>query len=125
MQRYGVVLTELRRELLRNNSYLASLTGTEAIDFTSPMTEFSNHIGEYQHLAGRRDSRHASYQHQAEPRGQGIGLTFVEGNMVNRDLEKAALELPGFDLDSPGMAQIASWGQFDSLVSFWLFLDYH
>lgn len=114
--RYGVVLQELRLELLRYNGNLINLAGEHqngnatAANHQQPQASFM--------LAGDESLLH----HQAENMdmlaldGQGLGANQPGGD------SNAQFSLDGGVLDfaegSPGSSimQLTGWGQFDSLV---------
>ena len=83
MQRYGVVLQELRLEVLRNNAYLASVSTPQAGGVS---TEEDGGHGGFGYLGG--------------------------GNQTGEDILPTSV-----DALEGGLAQMASWDQFDSLVS--------
>jgi hypothetical protein len=106
-QRYGVVLQELRLEVLRHNSHLLALT-TEAERVDGGTMRDGNEalLGAY---AGQNLLGLGPQSMQFAPTGEGIG----------DHLGLSGEEGLGFVEHSPGssIVQMTGWGQFDSLVS--------
>ncbi|KAJ3526857.1 hypothetical protein NM208_g10982 [Fusarium decemcellulare] len=106
-QRYGVVLQELRVEVLRHNTHLLHLTtGSDGAAAGS---------------AGIREGDAAligSYANQ-EMIGLPHGMNFASADDVAGHLALASEENLGFPEHSPGssIVQMTGWNQFDSLVS--------
>jgi hypothetical protein len=93
LQRYGVVLQELRVEVLRHNHHLASVATPR------PATD-ENDIGIL------TDQRYANGSYMAPP---------TMGDVDGRDLNST--NSPTGVLDGGDLTHMASWGLFDSLVS--------
>lgn len=121
MQRYGVVLQELRLEVLRNNNYLASVSAIRSGETPAHGESVS---AQRQLLRNPRESgsrgRHygdlesgdnfASRTHQEQDLADAIGGGQSAGNMTSNP--EASMNV----LDG-GFFHITNWGQFDSLVS--------
>lgn len=122
MQRYGVVLQELRLEVLRNNSYLASVSTPRA----------GGSAGDESRL-GQPERAQSSQANET-----GIGQRTVDASLAvntsglgvrdNRDFDcrgggtEPSGDMPAtststIDVADGDLAHMASWGQFDSLVS--------
>ncbi|KAL6407205.1 finger protein [Ilyonectria robusta] len=123
MQRYGVVLQELRLEVLRNNSYLASVSTPRA---------GGGSAGDESRL-GQPERAQSSQANET-----GIGQRTVDASLAvntsglgvrnNRDFDcqgggtEPSGDMPAtststIDVADGDLAHMASWGQFDSLVS--------
>jgi hypothetical protein len=113
MQRYGVVLQELRLEVLRNNVYLASISTPQA----------GGGVGD------ERDLSHLDILHDSQVNQPGLGHSAagssmdVDGGLALRgarqfDQDHASGGMGGDSMDGTGhgLDYMASWGQFDSLV---------
>lgn len=113
-QRYGVVLQELRLELLRHNRQLASLAANEQVRTNTEMDTLS--LGGDENIMSQADN---------------VGILGFGGNSLDvgqapgdpngyRNLGYDSLAFPE---DSPGSSiiQMTGWNQFDSLVSGALF----
>ncbi|KAF5007412.1 hypothetical protein FDECE_6260 [Fusarium decemcellulare] len=118
MQRYGVVLQELRLEVLRNNNYLASVSTPRAGGVS---------IGEEGNTGQTALPQNTDTNARFSGQG-GAGLTVGNGRL-------AMVDSQGFDETGEGnqpaggitanamgpvdasLAHMASWGQFDSLVT--------
>ena len=96
VERYGVVLQELRIEVLRNNGYLASVSTPLAAG--TSMSEDAP--GQQQHLPGVGDGD-VEFDTRLERGGQASSAP-------------ASINIVG---GGGGLAGMAGWGQFDSLVS--------
>ncbi|KAK7421626.1 hypothetical protein QQX98_002093 [Neonectria punicea] len=119
MQRYGVVLQELRLEVLRNNNYLASVSTPRAGGGSVGDESELGHVNLPQNSQingqrvvnadvgindgelGVRDNRGFDYQGENQP-GGGMPASSTAGPI---------------DVVDGGLAHMASWGQFDSLVT--------
>lgn len=123
MQRYGVVLQELRLEVLRNNSYLASVSTPRA---------GGGSVGDESRL------RQPERAHSSQANEMSIGQRSVDASLAvntsglgvrnNRDFDcqgggtEPSGDVPAtststIDVADGDLAHMASWGQFDSLVS--------
>ncbi|KPM39762.1 hypothetical protein AK830_g6819 [Neonectria ditissima] len=115
MQRYGVVLQELRLEVLRNNHYLASVSTPQA---------GGGSVGDESELGC------VNLPHNSQIGGQVIADASVDVNESglgapgNRSFDyQGGGNQPGInsatsiDVVDGGLAHLASWGQFDSLVT--------
>ncbi|KAH7131067.1 finger protein [Dactylonectria macrodidyma] len=117
MQRYGVVLQELRLEVLRNNTYLASVStpraGGSAEDAAdqeptevSPRLDVQQNndsvLDVHENGVGGRDNGEVNCSGGGYQQGGGMSANTTTGPM---------------DLIDGGFAHMASWGQFDSLVT--------
>lgn len=104
-QRYGVVLQELRLELLRQNSHIRSLTFTEGDASTMDLGSFG--------LEG--DGIIFSQLGSIDTLGLGSGPRGENSGDVNAAFSGDNLSIP---TASPrdSMTQINGWGEFDSLV---------
>lgn len=97
MQRYAVVLQELRSEVLRHNSYAASVTTPTAGG-----------------TVGRRNTIHGDENGNINGFGAQNGETTM--NFPEAELgDMLSGQSPGFSLDG-GLAHITGWGQLDALV---------
>lgn len=105
-QRYGVVLQELRLELLRHNSHLLSMT-------TGQRDEAS---GRQQSVLGQDEAILGQFNADLLALEAADNLGF--GGDANNHLPMGEDGM-GFQDASPGssIAQMTGWGQFDSLVS--------
>ncbi|VUC25726.1 unnamed protein product, partial [Clonostachys rosea] len=126
MQRYGVVLQELRLEVLRNNAYLASVS--------TPHAEEDSGEGEIRE--GRRDvARTMSVSHNAPEQPNPFGAPNMSASTSRLGLASAhglggprggnedtsgivPAPNPGsIDVMDDSLTHMASWGLFDSLVT--------
>lgn len=116
MERFGVVLQELRLEVLRNQNYLA-LTSTPARaggQGETSGTQDNDSAGQVDRSSGLdnqqlpRTSREdpALLDRPAAPAGEG---------QFSRDMAASATH-PMEAFDSSALLHVADWGQFDSLV---------
>ncbi|KAH7123220.1 finger protein [Dactylonectria estremocensis] len=123
MQRYGVVLQELRLEVLRNNTYLASVSTPRAGGSAEDVGD-----EEPTELPSRAEMNERSLGQQNNDGALGVNDNGVE------ELVNGEVDCPGggyqqggdmianttagpMDLIDGGFAHMASWGQFDSLVT--------
>ncbi|KAF4119342.1 Fungal trans [Geosmithia morbida] len=102
MHRYGIVLQELRVEVLRHNAYLASTAAP--------------------HAAGSEHSFHGSGISPSPSHPQGGGENSVAVGAVNRHSWDEALGdgltlFSDVGLDAVDTLGMAGWGQFDTLIS--------
>jgi hypothetical protein len=110
-QRYGVVLQELRLEVLRHNSQLLALAGEDiGTDEAGAMRENGN------------DGLLGSFSNQGpvDMNSQGMHFAPTASEEVAGHLNLGREDGPlGFGEHSPGSSieQMMGWGQFDSLVS--------
>ncbi|KAL3293700.1 fungal specific transcription factor domain-containing protein [Colletotrichum asianum] len=113
-QRYGVVLQELRLEVLRNNNYLASTSPIQAggdyapcemMTARNPLTATENYNvrarGQFDDLHPRSNATTSQIENPTEDQ-------LVNGN---------AGPVASVDALNTGLFQISDWGQFDSLVT--------
>lgn len=136
MQRYGVVLQELRLEVMKHNTYLAAaVTPTTGEVLASPSSLHPNGLAQVQWRPSleRPQQSHGdsisgpSGTVDADSRGMGItggtstgiGSIFTdEGQDLSQIFGTDSLMFSGESLDSD-IAHMAGWGHFDSLVSLW------
>lgn len=105
-QRYGVVLQELRLELLRHNSHLLALTTGQRDEGGQAQ---SHALGESEAIVNQFNADLLALE-----AADGMGFSGdAHGHMGMGD------DGIGFPDASPGssIAQLTGWGQFDSLVS--------
>ncbi|KAJ3954795.1 hypothetical protein N0V92_008687 [Colletotrichum tropicale] len=113
-QRYGVVLQELRLEVLRNNNYLAS---------TSPIQAGGDYVPS--EVMTARNPSMATENDKVRARSQFDGLhtrsnaaaSHIENPTEDQSVNGNAGPVTSIDALSTGLFQISDWGQFDSLVS--------
>ncbi|KAI8243107.1 putative transcriptional regulatory protein [Colletotrichum sp. SAR 10_96] len=113
-QRYGVVLQELRLEVLRNNNYLAS---------TSPIQAGGDSVPSEMMTA--RDSSTATAMYNVRAKSQfddlHTGSKAATSQIVNTTEDQLvngnAGHVTSVDPLNTGLFQIIDWGQFDSLVT--------
>ncbi|KAF6819670.1 finger protein [Colletotrichum plurivorum] len=118
MQRYGVVLQELRLEVLRNNNYLASVSairageapaGGEGVPAQRELLHNSRESGQ----RGQQYGDYASSMPKVD-QGQDLGDAVGGGRPSN---SVAANPVASMDVLDGGFFHITNWGQFDSLVT--------
>ncbi|KAK2743811.1 finger protein, partial [Colletotrichum kahawae] len=118
-QRYGVVLQELRLEVLRNNNYLAS---------TSPIQAGGNHNPSEAMTARNLPTATETYNTRASgqfddlhSRSNAATAQSLEEKFGNTTDDQLVNEQAGpvgsVDALDTGLFHISDWGQFDSLVS--------
>ncbi|KAL0766450.1 hypothetical protein CaCOL14_010895 [Colletotrichum acutatum] len=101
MQRYGVVLQELRLEVLRNNTYLASVSTPRA--------------GNSSTTNGNKDALPVSYRNsQLNVEVGASGSRLPVGQAAEGAPQNAADPFHAFDV---GFFNMTDWAQFDSLVT--------
>lgn len=100
MQRYGVVLQELRLEVLRNNTYLASCSTPRAGNLSTPNEDNENSLVSYQ-------------ESQLDPGVGDSGLRLAVGRAAEGVPQDVADPFHAFDV---GFFNMTNWAQFDSLV---------
>ncbi|KXH59636.1 finger protein [Colletotrichum salicis] len=99
--RYGVVLQELRLEVLRNNTYLASVSTPRAGDWST-----TKEINENQTAFRQKP--------QSNPRISDSESRLVMGRAAESVLQDAGAPFHAFDV---GFLDMTNWAQFDSLAS--------
>jgi hypothetical protein len=108
MQRYGVVLEELRVEVLRHNHSLAAIVTPGPIGDDFEIDQQANLLPSRHTQAGMEEFRHSD--------GDRNGLAGMVG-----DLDRGALTVHGarnsIDLMGGDLTHMTNWGLFDSLVS--------
>lgn len=125
MQRYGVVLQELRLEVLRNNAYLASVSTPQANG--ESIESNGGHIGQSDTVRGSRADG-PSQEQQLEVSNLNLNenrLGVAEGQVLNNqgDQTETAGNIVANPTGGPlgevddSLTHLASWGLFDSLVS--------
>ncbi|KAM5386529.1 hypothetical protein ACJZ2D_000492 [Fusarium nematophilum] len=118
MQRYGVVLQELRLEVLRNNTYLASVS-TPRAGGASVRGENNPTQAELPQGSPRDEAGMGQRNGGATFGGTSNGL----GGRENPEFNPSGGHQPGEGMPGDvgavygGLAQMASWGDFDSLVT--------
>ncbi|KAF4874259.1 putative transcriptional regulatory protein [Colletotrichum siamense] len=113
-QRYGVVLQELRLEVLRNNNYLAS---------TSPIQAGGDYVPSEMMTA--RNSSMATENENVRVRSQfddlhtrsNAATSQIENPTEDQLVNGNAGPVTSIDALNTGFFQISDWGQFDSLVT--------
>lgn len=139
MQRYGVVLQELRLELLQHNEYLASAATPDAGGHTVPIVREALGNGSparpdpslaqihtrtsFDESQGHIDavSQHGGVDGDANGLGMPMnhenGMAFSDdGNALGQIFGTDSVLFSGEGMDG-SIAQMAGWGHFDSLVS--------
>ncbi|KAF4472113.1 hypothetical protein FALBO_976 [Fusarium albosuccineum] len=118
MQRYGVVLQELRLEVLRNNNYLASVStpraggGSIGEEGNTGQTALAQNADTNGRFSGQGDAGlTVGNGRLGMVGGQGFDET-GEGNQAAGGITANAMGAVDASL-----AHMASWGQFDSLVT--------
>lgn len=130
LQRYGVVLQELRVEVLRHNHHLASVATPRPATDENDMGEQASlpaqgsHLEHDEIMAGQRDGG-VSNMHPPEANGMGArdphsgeGLERTNGQLNGSDMPVHSTTSSMDVLDGGDLTHMASWGLFDSLVSF-------
>lgn len=117
MQRYGVVLQELRLEVLRNNNYLASVSAVRAGETPAggEGVPAQRELLRNSRESGQRGQQYGDYVGSMLNVDQGRDLgDAVEGG---RPSSVASNPVASMDVLDGGFFHITNWGQFDSLVS--------
>lgn len=108
MQRYGVVLEELRIEVLRHNHSLAAIVTPGPVGDDFDLEQQTNLLPSRHPQTGIEDFNHGE--------GERNSLTGMVG-----DLDRGTLAVHGarnsMDLMGGDLTHMTSWGLFDSLVS--------
>ncbi|KAF5521991.1 hypothetical protein CGCA056_v007420 [Colletotrichum aenigma] len=113
-QRYGVVLQELRLEVLRNNNYLAS---------TSPIQAGGDSLPSEMRTARDSSTATATYSVRAKSQfddlhiGSKAATSQIENTTENQLVNGNAGHVTSVDALNTELFQISDWGQFDSLVT--------
>lgn len=113
-QRYGVVLQELRLEVLRNNNFLASTSPIQAGGDYVPSEMMT---ARNPSMATENDNVRARSQFDDLNTGSNAATSQIENPTEDQLVNGSTGTVASVDALNTGLFQISDWGQFDSLVS--------